>query len=98
MLKTLLAAGVLCVSTSLAYSDTVNFAFQGTAVIKTSTNGLTCELVGSGAGSVPTGCNYSIGFDVENGVWSVNLTAGNNVCTQSIKSSDPGAQDVCKFE
>ncbi|MTH99865.1 hypothetical protein [Roseibium sp. RKSG952] len=98
MFKVLIATAALAGAATFAHADTVKFDFQGTSTITTSTNGLSCNLKGSAAGSVPTGCNYEISFDQQQGTWSVNLTSGNDVCTQSISSTDPNAGEVCNFK
>lgn len=98
-MKTLgIALASLVLSAGMAAADTVNFSFAGTSNISTSLNNLSCNLTGSGAGVVPTGCNYAIGVDSGAGTWSVTLTSGNAVCTQSISSSDSGADKVCQFK
>ncbi|MBP1853263.1 hypothetical protein [Rhizobium halophytocola] len=94
MLKAVTIALPFVFVAGLASADTVGYAFRGTAEITTNLNGLSCTLKGSGAGSVPSGCNYSIGVDPEAGKWSLSLTAGNDVCTQS-QTSDGGT--ACQF-
>lgn len=63
-------------------TSTGNFAFKGTVTITFMVAGKTCNLKGSGAGPVSTGCNYAITV-APNGSISGTLTAGNSVCTQS---------------
>lgn len=56
--------------------------FQGPQIITFTVAGKTCNLNGSGLGSVPTGCNYAITVAPDGSISGV-LTAGNSVCTQS---------------
>ncbi|MGH7484439.1 MAG: hypothetical protein ACREMY_02400 [bacterium] len=58
------------------------FSFSGPVTITFTVSGKTCNLNGSGSGSVPGGCNYAITV-APNGSISGTLTAGNSVCTQS---------------
>ncbi|MCP4697553.1 MAG: hypothetical protein GY862_11985 [Gammaproteobacteria bacterium] len=59
-----------------------SFAFGGTKTITFTVAGKTCNLNGSARGSVPMGCNYAITV-APNGSITGQLTAGNNVCTQT---------------
>jgi opacity protein-like surface antigen len=63
-------------------SSTNTYAFKGTQTITFMVAGKTCNLKGSGSGSVPTGCNYALTV-APNGTLTGSLTAGNSVCTQS---------------
>jgi hypothetical protein len=65
---------------SITSSDA--YAFKGTRDIVFTVAGKTCTLNGSARGSVPMGCNYQITV-ASNGSISGELTAGNNVCTQT---------------
>ncbi len=69
-------------SPSGSVNSTNSFSFQGPDTITFTVAGKTCNLNGSGLGSVPTGCNYAITV-APNGSISGTLTAGNNFCTQS---------------
>ncbi|HEV8580497.1 MAG TPA: hypothetical protein VGX68_15630 [Thermoanaerobaculia bacterium] len=69
-------------SPSGSITSTGNFQFKGPQTITFTVAGKTCNLNGSGRGSVPEGCNYAITV-APNGSISGTLTAGNSVCTQS---------------
>lgn len=75
-----------------AFADTINLAFQGLdqskLIFENGDNGrtLSCTMTGSGAGSVPTGCNWSIGVDISTMNGNPTLTAGNDICQISCTS------------
>ncbi len=73
---------------SITSSDT--YSFRGTQDIVFTVAGKTCTLNGSARGSVPMGCNYKITV-ASNGSISGELSAGNNVCTQT-----PNVASSCK--
>ena len=85
-LKIALAAAALGVFVLPAQADTVGLAFKGMnqskLIFENGDNGktMTCTMTGSGAGSVPTGCNWSIGIDTSTMSGDPKLTAGNSVC------------------
>jgi hypothetical protein len=66
----------------VATSPDFVYAFGGPQTITFTVAGKTCNLIGSGRGSVPTGCNYAVTI-APNGSITGKLAAGNSVCTQS---------------
>lgn len=86
------AAAMVSIFAVPAFADTINLAFQGMnqskLIFENGDNGrtLSCTMTGSGAGSVPTGCNWSIGVDISTMDASTKLTAGNDVCQISCSS------------
>lgn len=77
-----LAAVAAIIAPTFAIADTVTFSYVGQPQTDFTFNGLKCELIGSGSGSVPGGCNWDFGI-AGNGEWSGRLVQGNGICTQS---------------
>ncbi|MCY0094137.1 hypothetical protein [Hoeflea ulvae] len=86
------AAALVFTFTAPAFADTISLAFQGMdqskLIFENGDNGrtLSCTMTGSGAGSVPTGCNWSIGVDISTMEGNATLSAGNDVCQISCSS------------
>ena len=75
-----------------AFADTISLAFQGMnqskLIFENGDNGkmMSCTMTGSGAGSVPMGCNWSIGVNINSMEGNPTLSTGNDVCKISCTS------------
>ena len=86
------AAALACTFAAPAFADTISLAFRGMdqskLIFENGDNGkmMSCTMTGSGAGSVPTGCNWSIGVGTNSMEGNPTLSAGNDVCQISCTS------------